>query len=63
MAELRPQAVRISVTTLAGEVLDQFVLCHWRTQVDDEDQENVGSHASNANLAERLSRYVAVSNG
>ena len=56
----RKPVVRISITTTDGEVLDTFDVAHWRAECDSEDQESVGSHASEALLMDRIKRYVEV---
>ena len=52
------KAVNISVTTLDGEMLDSFVVTHWKADVPDtpqfEDAEAVGSNASESLLVARL---------
>ncbi len=54
------KAVRVTVCTLDGEVLDDFHVCHWKS--DDagsfSDEENIGSHASESLLVQRISQYV-----
>ena len=53
--------IRIAITTMDGELLDQFPVCHWRTETGDDldDVENVGSAASRSGLIERIERYVS----
>lgn len=50
--------VKVTITTEDGEVLDQFTVCHWRHECDDDEQENVGSPASESLMAERIRRLV-----
>jgi hypothetical protein len=56
---MKQRVVWVSVTTGDGELLDRFPVCHWRTELEDDDQENVGSPAARSLLSERIQRYVA----
>jgi len=53
--------VYVSITTPDGELLDRFAVTHWRAEIDDavDDFENIGSHAANSLLAQRIERYLA----
>ena len=60
---MKKRVIRITITTEDGEVLDQFPVRHWRDDSDDNNEENVGSHASESLLAARISRCVATKAG
>jgi hypothetical protein len=47
--------VQISITN-DGETIDAFTVSHWKS--DDDADENVGSHASESLLIERIRRYI-----
>lgn len=62
---MKHKVVKVSITTMDGELLDQFAVYHWKADTwpgqkpnTDLDEENVGSHASNSLLAERIERYI-----
>jgi hypothetical protein len=59
------KAVRVCITTIDGELLDDFIVCHYKSPDSGSfsDEENVGSHASNALLSERIERYVKAVRG
>lgn len=52
--------VRVTICTPDSEVLDDFVVCHYKSPDSGSysDEENVGSHASNGLLAQRIEQYV-----
>lgn len=54
------KSIRLTVTTTDGEVLDTFSVSHWRTETntDIDDEESIGSIASEDLLVERIKRYV-----
>jgi hypothetical protein len=50
--------VKVTITSEDGEVLDDFTVCHWRYDCGDDDQENIGSRASEALFLDRFRRVV-----
>jgi len=52
--------VRVTVATPDNKVLEAFEVCHWRSPDAGSfsDEENVGSRASRALLADRIEKYV-----
>lgn len=52
--------VRVTVSTPDNEVLEDIQVCHWKSEDANSfsDEENVGSHASESLLIDRIRRYV-----
>lgn len=52
--------VCVTVRAPDGEVLEDFQVCHWRSEDAGSfsDEENVGSRASEALLIDRITQYV-----
>lgn len=62
------KAIKVSITTTDGELIDSFIVTHWQSNPGDldlsddesDDCECVGSSASECILADRIRRYVEV---
>lgn len=59
MPATKQSFITITITDCDGKVLDRFPVAHWRTELDSDDFENFGSHASNALLIDRIERAAA----
>jgi hypothetical protein len=48
--------IKVTITKMNGDVIDQFQVRDWRNPYGDDNDENVGSQASEILLAERIRR-------